>query len=644
MRPYAITTLGLAEHGGVSLGVRLGIERLWSETLGDSSVCIAILDGPVDLAHPCFNGAAIAKVATQHSKCSERGPAARHGTHVASVILGQHGSSIEGIAPRCKGITIPIFRDGPKNSIAPCSQLDVARGITTAVEAGAHVINISGGQFEPSGEPSHFLARAIQLCAQQGVLIVAAAGNEGCECLHVPAAVPPVLAVGAMDSEGNPLPSSNWGAVYQTGGVLALGENILGALPGGGICAASGTSSATPIVSGVAALLVSLQRRLRQKPNAEIVRSAILTSAAAMTDRTCIDRPRLLAGRLDVEGARIRIHGVAMAELNESELDMRPPDQQTPVVDALGQNDKSPSVVTGITRNAAASPANAGATASTCGCGQPQCSCGGGGSARFVFAIGQLGFDYGTEARRDSIAQHMGGDPYNPELLLTYLEKNPWEAAAFNWTLSLDEVRIYAIYANTGFAEQVYQRLREFLVGQLKEGVERVSVAGVLNGNRALLTGEVVPVISPDLRGMYSWTTAALVAAVAGPIPGKPGKDRESYETTAKDVRNFLERVYHELRNLGVTAQERAINYAAANAFTVQRIFASALKDKMELDTIESERSPICRPDSDCWDVKLTFFDPERLLQRARKTYRFTVDVSDVVPVTIGPVRSWYVR
>jgi hypothetical protein len=64
----------------------------------------------------------------------------------------------------------------------------------------------------------------------------------------------------------------------------------------------------------------------------------------------------------------------------------------------------------------------------------------------------------------------------------------------------------------------------------------------------------------------------------------------------------------------------------------------------MELDTIETERSPICRPDSDCWDVKLTFFDPERVFQRARKTHRFTVDVSDVVPVTVGPVRSWYVR
>ncbi len=64
----------------------------------------------------------------------------------------------------------------------------------------------------------------------------------------------------------------------------------------------------------------------------------------------------------------------------------------------------------------------------------------------------------------------------------------------------------------------------------------------------------------------------------------------------------------------------------------------------MELDSIDVERSQLCRPDSDCWDVKLTFFYPERPVQTLRKVYRFTVDVSDVVPVMVSPVRSWSVR
>src|SRR5436305_1762547 len=84
-------------------------------------------------------------------------------------------------------------------------------------------------------------------------IIVAAAGNEGCECLHVPAALPSVLAVGAMDSQGKPLESSNWGGPYRQQGILAPGERIAGALPGGGVGYKSGTSSATAIVSGIIA-------------------------------------------------------------------------------------------------------------------------------------------------------------------------------------------------------------------------------------------------------------------------------------------------------------------------------------------------------------------------------------------------------
>nr|WP_306296796.1 hypothetical protein [Candidatus Entotheonella palauensis] len=145
---------------------------------------------------------------------------------------------------------------------------------------------------------------------------------------------------------------------------------------------------------------------------------------------------------------------------------------------------------------------------------------------------------------------------------------------------------------------------------------------------------------------MYSWTTAALAQAVCGDPPSDTATsdEYEAYGQRSEAVGNFLERVYHELRNLGLSPQEHAINYAATNALNVERVFESALREEMELDAIEVERSPICRPDSDCWDVKLTFFDPRHQFERARRVYRFTVDVSDVCPVTVGMVRSWSVR
>ncbi len=107
---------------------------------------------------------------------------------------------------------------------------------------------------------------------------------------------------------------------------------------------------------------------------------------------------------------------------------------------------------------------------------------------------------------------------------------------------------------------------------------------------------------------------------------------------------NFLERVYFEIRNLGMTGKERALNFAATNAFKIESCYELAMEEDMDLDTIEVERSPVCRPDSDCWDVKLLFFYPERQVQTVRRVFRFTIDVSDVVPVQVGKVRTWYVR
>ena len=83
-----------------------------------------------------------------------------------------------------------------------------------------------------------------------------------------------------------------------------------------------------------------------------------------------------------------------------------------------------------------------------------------------------------------------------------------------------------------------------------------------------------------------------------------------------------------------------ALNFSATNAFQAASTFTLAVGEGMELDTITVEKSPICRLDSDCWDVKLKFFDPENN-RRAKRVFRFTIDVSDSIPVTLGEVRTW---
>src|SRR6476661_5007811 len=77
----------------------------------------------------------------------------------------------------------------------------------------------------------------------------------------------------------------------------------------------------------------------------------------------------------------------------------------------------------------------------------PACSCKCGSIAQMVFPIGQLGIDFGTEARRASILSHMGesANPYDAKQLDAYLRSNPWDAAAIIWTLNSDATPIYAI-------------------------------------------------------------------------------------------------------------------------------------------------------------------------------------------------------
>lgn len=645
-----------------------GLKELWAETLGDPRICIAILDGPVDQFHTSLTGASLIRIETVVPSGVGQGPASQHGTHITSVIFGQHDGPIKGIAPRCRGLILPVFKDTGDGSVAPCSQLDLARAIAQAAQGGAHIINISGGEFATSGAAHPLLANTVRDCAAHGILIVAAVGNEGCDCLHIPGALPSVLAVGAMDSQGLPLGFSNWGERYQTQGILAPGENIPGADPGGGIAINSSTSYATPIVSGIAALLLSLQLKHGQKPDPYGVRSAILNSALGCDNQPAPDCRRLLAGRLNIKGAISQlIQGVGiMPNLSEIQ-DNTQEKTQSPLPEDTGLKTSSPRsstldiqapVVTGNSPEVSGDPSqlltasdpksygNSGLmhqgmennprSPKTAAC---ECSCGSGAPMQLVFALGKLGYDFGTEARRDSIMQHMdpsANNPNDPEQLLAYLETNPWDASAFYWTLNLDATPLYAIQAKYAFAEDIYRRLREFLGEQTRGEVERVSIPGHIAGNVKLLTGQIVPVIWPDLRGMYSWNTKNLVEAVC--------KDKETYDKCEENVANFLLRIYEELRNLGITSQERAINYAATNALLAAEVFEDAIKREMELDTIGVECSPICRTNSDCWDIKLTFFNPSRVFEQARRVYLITVDVSDVVPVMVGKVRSWFFR
>jgi cyanobactin maturation PatA/PatG family protease len=267
-----------------------------------------------------------------------------------------------------------------------------------------------------------------------------------------------------------------------------------------------------------------------------------------------------------------------------------------------------------------------------------------------VYALGVLGYDFGTEARRDSFKQLMPpsnqfpANPYDARQMVDYLTTNLAEARSLIWTLNIELTPVYAIEPVGAFARDVYEVLRIMLDGEIRmetdaDYVQRVSIPGVFTKRTVrLFSGQVVPVIQPvNTRGMYGWKTNTLIDNA---LKARPVDDPDQEDTIRSTLDGFLNRVYYDLRNLGKTSRDRALNYAVTNAFQVAATFSDAIVAGMQLDEISVEKSPFCRMDSDCWDVKLKFFDPENS-NRAKRIYRYTVDVSDLIPVTMGEVRSW---
>lgn len=645
-----------------------GLKKLWTETRGDPKICVAVLDGIVDQNHPCFDGADLTRLPSLVSgEANENGSMSTHGTHVASIIFGQPDSPVEGIAPHCRGLIVPVFADDRLR----LSQLDLARAIEQAVNAGANIINVSAGQLTDEGEADTWLEKSVQLCQENNVLLIAATGNDGCECLHVPASLPTVLAVGAMDDQGKPTNFSNWGGEYQNQGILAPGENILGAKPGGGTTRLNGTSFATPIVSGVVALLLSLQIKRGEKPDPQKVRTALLATATPCNPKDTDEQNRCLMGKLNIPDAIEFLLGETMSD----ELDLETveasgcgcgdnPDESV-LNEPLETSELKLAEVTPSQTEIVSVPPSVSPVIS-----QPNPVNTMSNSTNFVtaseapselagknlvYSLGVLGYDFGSEARRDSFKQLMPGvsvegtlipaNPYDARQMVDYLGENLPEAKALIWTLNLELTPIYAIEPVGGFSRDVYEVLQSLLDGQIQAEtdpnfVQRVSIPGVLTGRSVkLFSGQVVPVVEiNNTRGLYGWKVNTLVTAAIASVQEQSNDAEE--DAIRRTLSSFLNRIYYDLRNLGTTSQDRALNFASTNAFQAASTFAQAVGAGYELDSINVEKSPFCRLDSDCWDVKLKFFDPENS-RRAKKIYRFTIDVSDTIPVTLGEVRSW---
>jgi len=272
---FAFDTIPNDPQYGVQWGLpKISAPAAWDVSTGSSDVVIAVVDTGIDLDHPDLS--CPGKLMTGYNFVSPAQPPDDdhgHGTHVAGIAAActNNATGVAGLAWGARLMPVKVLGSSGSGSYD-----DVAAGITYAADHGADVINLSLGGVSTSST----MANAVEYAHDEGALVVAAAGNcaqGGYQCNNLtnpiiyPGAYPTTVAVAATDS------NDNWATFSEHHpyvDVAAPGVSIYSTLPGS-YNYQSGTSMATPFVSGLAALIWSLDSGLSH----DQVRSYIETTA-----------------------------------------------------------------------------------------------------------------------------------------------------------------------------------------------------------------------------------------------------------------------------------------------------------------------------------------------------------------------------
>jgi subtilisin family serine protease len=270
----------------------VGLPRLMARTSGSPEISIGLIDGPVALDHPDLAAENIREVPGKlPAACADPGDVAcAHGTFIAGILHAKRISIAPAICPGCTLLVRPIFSEAPTigEQMPSASAAELGKAIFDAIDAGARIINLSVALEGSSPAGARSLQEALDFALRHGVVVVAAAGNQGAVGGSIITRHPWVVPVVAYDLRGRPMGISNLSASIGRCGLGAPGESVT-SLGVSGPLTMGGTSAATPFVTGAVALTWS------ESPTATAaeVRSAVIRAAAPR--RTNIVPPLLNA-------------------------------------------------------------------------------------------------------------------------------------------------------------------------------------------------------------------------------------------------------------------------------------------------------------------------------------------------------------
>jgi subtilisin family serine protease len=276
----------------------IGLASAWSRTTGAANVVVAVLDSGIDAGNPEFAGRLVpgfnaltgeADTATNFAPTDDD---AGHGTHVSGTIAAaaDNSTGIAGIAPAVSIMPVKVLTADGEGDFG--GMID---GVDWAVAHGARIITMSlGGTLAP--DAAAFVQRTFDAAYSAGAIVIAASGNDGGLLDQYPCNFTHVICVGSTTNDGTAV--STFSTRTQALALVAPGERIASTLPGGGYGYGSGTSMATPHVTGAVALLRSL------RPN--------LTPDEVVTGLTQSAKPLVAGGRNPASGYGLLQVGAAV--------------------------------------------------------------------------------------------------------------------------------------------------------------------------------------------------------------------------------------------------------------------------------------------------------------------------------------------
>jgi len=234
---------------------------LIDRTSGRPELTIGLIDGPVVMNHPELANQHVREIPGNGSAaCTQaNSTACLHGTFVAGILSAKRGSVAPAICPNCTLLVRPIFAEttAANGEMPSATPEELAQAILDCIEAGARVLNISAALVQPSIKNERTLEEALDQSARRGVIVVAAAGNQGTLGSTAITCHPWVIPVVGYDLQGRPMNHSNLGSSIGRRGLGAPGDRITSLGAEGEPLTFGGTSAAAPFVTGAVALLWS---------------------------------------------------------------------------------------------------------------------------------------------------------------------------------------------------------------------------------------------------------------------------------------------------------------------------------------------------------------------------------------------------